>query len=88
MSVVAGEAIPVPEWYMRDSCGVRLHQLAVEKGVRDRLIIVCGGTQVTPELARETGVDAGFGRGTKGLHVASFLVRRRRELAGRINGPS
>jgi D-ornithine 4,5-aminomutase subunit beta len=63
----------------------RLHQLAVEKGVRDRLIIVCGGTQVTPELARETGVDAGFGRGTKGIQVASFLVRRRRELASLDN---
>jgi D-ornithine 4,5-aminomutase subunit beta len=64
----------------------RLHQLAVEKGVRDRLIIVCGGTQVTPELARETGVDAGFGRGTKGIQVASFLVRRRRELTSEVNG--
>ena len=58
----------------------RLHQYAVEKGVRDRLIIVCGGTQVTPEIAARTGIDAGFGRGTQGVHVATFLVRKRRAM--------
>ncbi|SDY44793.1 D-ornithine 4,5-aminomutase E subunit [Proteiniborus ethanoligenes] len=58
----------------------RLHQLCIEKGVRDRIIIACGGTQVSNELAVEQGVDAGFGRGTKGIHVATFLVKRRREL--------
>jgi len=25
-------------------------------------------------------MDAGFGRGTKGIHVASFLVKKKREL--------
>ncbi|NLG81423.1 MAG: LuxR family transcriptional regulator [Bacilli bacterium] len=58
----------------------KLHEVAVEKGIRDRIIIVCGGTQVTPDLAKEQGVDAGFGRGTKGSHVASFLVKRKKEL--------
>ena len=36
-----------------------------------------GGTQVTPELAREAGADEGFGRGTKGAHVATALVKLR-----------
>lgn len=58
----------------------KTHDLAVEKGVRERLIIVAGGTQVTPELAKKQGVDAGFGRGTKGNHVASFLVKRKEEM--------
>lgn len=58
----------------------KIHDLAIEKGIRDRIIIICGGTQVTPELAVEQGIDAGFGRGTKGSHVASFLVKRRREI--------
>ncbi len=58
----------------------KLHEVAVEKGIRDKVIIVCGGTQVTPDLAKEQGVDAGFGRGTKGSHVASFLVKRKKEL--------
>ncbi|OPZ38963.1 MAG: D-ornithine 4,5-aminomutase subunit beta [Synergistetes bacterium ADurb.BinA166] len=60
----------------------KLHDLCVEKGVRDRLILVCGGTQITHEIAREAGMDGGFGRGTKGIDVASFLVKRRRELEG------
>ncbi len=62
----------------------RLHQLCVERGVRDRFILIGGGTQVKNELARAWGMDAGFGRGTKGIHVASFLVKFResREPAG------
>ncbi|MBI9010091.1 MAG: cobalamin-dependent protein [Tenericutes bacterium] len=55
----------------------KIHELAVEKGVRDKFIIIAGGTQVTPELAKKQGVDAGFGRGTKGLHVASFIVKQK-----------
>ncbi|HHY12859.1 MAG TPA: LuxR family transcriptional regulator [Firmicutes bacterium] len=58
----------------------RLAQLCMEKGVRDRFILVGGGTQVTNNLALEAGLDAGFGRGTKGLHVASFLVEKRKAL--------
>ena len=58
----------------------KLSDYAVEKGIRDRVIIIAGGTQVTPELATEQGVDAGFGRGAKGEHVATFLVKRKREL--------
>lgn len=58
----------------------RIHELCIEKGVRDRMIIACGGTQVQNDLAVESGVDAGFGRGTKGGHVATFLVKKRREL--------
>ena len=43
-------------------------------------IVVCGGTQVSDEMAKGSGLDAGFGRGTKGIQVASFLVHRHREL--------
>lgn len=60
----------------------RIHQIATEMGVRDRLVFVAGGTQVAPELARQAGADEGFGRGTHGNHVATFLVQRRQELAG------
>lgn len=52
-----------------------LHELAETRGLRKRLLLVAGGTQVTNELARECGLDAGFGRGTTGRDVASFLVR-------------
>ena len=57
----------------------RLHDLCVEKGVREKLMILGGGTQVTNEIAVECGLDAGFGRGTKGIHVTSFMVKNRRE---------
>jgi len=59
----------------------RIHELCIEKGIRDRIMILCGGTQVTPEIAVKQGVDAGFGRGTKGIHVATFLVKRRNEMS-------
>ncbi len=58
----------------------KLHEYAIEKGVRDKLIIIFGGTQVNNELAKNQGVDAGFGRGTKGIHVATLLVKRKQEL--------
>ena len=57
----------------------RLVQLALEKGVRERFILVGGGTQVNNQLALDAGMDAGFGRGTKGIEVASFLIKSRRE---------
>jgi len=57
----------------------KLADLAAEKGVRDRLLLIAGGTQVTDEQARGWGMDAGFGRKTKGIDVASFVVKTMRE---------
>ena len=54
----------------------KLHNYAVEKGVRDKLVLIAGGTQVTPEIARKHSMDQGFSRGTKGIHIASFLVNK------------
>jgi len=56
----------------------KLADLAEEKGVRDKLLLISGGTQVTDELARSWGMDAGFGRKTKGIDVASFIVEEMR----------
>jgi len=53
----------------------KLHDYAIEKGVRDQLIIIAGGTQVSSELAQKHGMNQGFSRGTKGIDVASFIVR-------------
>lgn len=58
----------------------RIHELAVEKGIRDKIMIAAGGTQVIPEEAVKTGVDAGFGRNSHGIDVATFLVEKRREM--------
>ncbi len=53
---------------------------AQERGLGRRLVLVAGGTQVTDELARRCGMDAGFGRGSGGRQVASFLVRKLRQM--------
>lgn len=56
----------------------RIHELSVEKGIRDQVIICAGGTQVIAEEAAKTGIDAGFGRGTSGTDLASFIVEERK----------
>ena len=58
----------------------KLHDLSVEKGIREKIILAAGGTQVSNELAIENGMDAGFGRGSNGDQVATFLVKKRREM--------
>ena len=52
-----------------------LAELCLEKGIRDQVILIAGGTQVTPDMAAETGLDATFGRGTKGIHVVDAMVK-------------
>jgi D-ornithine 4,5-aminomutase subunit beta len=54
----------------------KLHEIAVEKGVRDKLLLIVGGTQITNDLAINNYMDAGFGRGTKGNHVATFMAKK------------
>lgn len=61
----------------------KINDYAIEKGIRNKIIICAGGTQVTPEIAVKNGMDAGFGRNHKGVHVASFLVNKIRELSSR-----
>jgi D-ornithine 4,5-aminomutase subunit beta len=58
----------------------RLNELAQARGVRDELVLIAGGAQVTDALARACGLDAGFGRGTTGRDVASFIVRKLRAI--------
>ena len=60
----------------------RIHDFAIEKGIRDKVIICAGGTQVVPEEAAKTGIDAGFGRGSHGIDVATFIVQKRRQMRG------
>ena len=57
----------------------KLADLAAEKGVREKLLLIAGGTQITDEMACAWGMDAGFGRRTKGIDVASFIVKNMRE---------
>ena len=59
----------------------RIHELAIEKGVRDKIMVMAGGTQVIPEIATgKYGMDAAFGRGSNGQQVATALVEKRRAM--------
>ncbi len=53
----------------------KLAELCQEKGIRDRVILIAGGTQVNRDMAKETGLDATFGRGTKGIQVVDAMVK-------------
>jgi len=57
----------------------KLNDLCREKGIRNKVILISGGTQITNDIALEAGMDAGFGRGTHGNEVASFIIKYLRE---------
>ncbi len=54
---------------------VELIEMAEAEGLRDKMIIVCGGPRISHELAQELGYDAGFGMNTYADDVASFVVQ-------------
>ena len=51
-----------------------LGELLEAQGLRDRVVLICGGPRVTNRLASELGYDAGFGRGTLPSEVAAFVA--------------
>ncbi len=52
-----------------------LVELLEAEGIRDNVILICGGPRISNELAKELGYDAGFGPGTFSENVASFFVK-------------
>jgi len=52
----------------------QLVELLEAEGIRDKVILVCGGPRINHELAKELGYDAGFGSGSYAEDVASFVV--------------
>ena len=49
-------------------------ELMEAEGIRDKVILVCGGPRISHELAQELGYDAGFGPHCYAEHVASFVL--------------
>lgn len=49
-------------------------ELMEAEGLRDKVILVCGGPRISHELAQELGYDAGFGAHTYAEDVASFVL--------------
>lgn len=51
-----------------------LVELLEAEGIRDKIILVCGGPRISHELAQELGYDAGFGAHSYAEDVASFVL--------------
>lgn len=51
-----------------------LVELLEAEGIREKVILICGGPRITNELAKEMGYDAGFGPGQYADNVAAFAV--------------
>lgn len=54
---------------------IELVELLEAEGLRDKVILVCGGPRITHELAKELGYDAGFGMNTYADDVASYIAQ-------------
>jgi len=48
----------------------------IERGERDRFLLLLGGPRIDHKLALSLGFDAGFGPGSLPRHVAVFIVQR------------
>ncbi|MGV8963911.1 MAG: OAM dimerization domain-containing protein [Candidatus Saccharimonadaceae bacterium] len=54
---------------------VELVEMLEAEGLRETMLIACGGPRISHELAKELGYDAGFGMNTYADDVASFLAQ-------------
>ncbi|MCL2592819.1 MAG: cobalamin-dependent protein [Defluviitaleaceae bacterium] len=52
-----------------------LVEMLEAEGIRQDVVLICGGPRISNELAKELGYDAGFGQGKYANDVASFAVR-------------
>lgn len=59
-----------------------LVEMLEAEGIRDKVILICGGPRISHELAKELGYDAGFSMNSYANHVASYIVQ---EFDRRIN---
>lgn len=54
---------------------VELVELLEAEGLRDKVILVCGGPRISHELAKELGYDAGFGMNSYADDVGSYIAQ-------------
>ena len=52
-----------------------LVEMLEAEGIRDKVVLICGGPRITHQLAKELGYDAGFGTGKYADDVATFVVQ-------------
>lgn len=61
---------------------IELVELLEAEGLREKVILICGGPRIDHELAKELGYDAGFGMNKYADDVASYIAQ---ELDRRLN---
>lgn len=52
-----------------------LIDLLEAEGIRDKMLVICGGPRINHEIALELGFDAGFGPGSLAPDVATYIVQ-------------
>lgn len=60
-----------------------LVEMLEAEGLRQKVLLICGGPRISHELAKELGYDAGFSMNSYADDVASYVAQ---ELNRRING--
>ncbi|MGM9606604.1 MAG: OAM dimerization domain-containing protein [Oscillospiraceae bacterium] len=60
-----------------------LIELCEAEGIREKVILCCGGARITHALAKELGYDAGFGAGTYADDVITYAVKEMARRMGR-----
>ncbi len=61
----------------------QLVEMVEAEGIRDKVLLICGGARISHRLAKELGYDAGFGSGKFADDVATYISM---ELAERKQG--
>lgn len=59
-----------------------LVEMLEAEGLRDKVLLICGGPRISHELAKELGYDAGFSMNSYADDVASYIAQ---EINRRIN---
>ncbi|HPX75503.1 MAG TPA: OAM dimerization domain-containing protein [Bacteroidales bacterium] len=59
-----------------------LVEMLEAEGLRDKVLLICGGPRISHELAKELGYDAGFSMNSYADDVASYIAQ---EMDRRIN---
>lgn len=52
-----------------------LVEMVEAEGIREKIILICGGPRISHQLAKELGYDAGFGGGKFAEDVATYLAK-------------
>ncbi len=61
---------------------IELVEMLEAEGLRDKVILICGGPRINHELAKELGYDAGYSMNSYADDVASYVAQ---ELHRRMN---